>query len=134
MSDAKIDTPELLTILRDIVAEQGADTTSECVYRDSATGEPHCIAAQAIFKIGGHDALDELVEDEIIGVLVELGDEFTVQEKESRNQDFSLTLMTPQALKTLRVAQFVQDSQGEWGEALKLAEHYAETGRVDTDE
>lgn len=88
-----------IELLREVVAEQGAEHVSECVYKEA--GEPVCIVGHVAAKLGLLKKLS--VNSSVLGY----SDVFDGE---------------PGVLNILDRAQATQDNGETWGEALKAAQ------------
>ena len=114
-----IDATKLVDILENIVKENGYDHTAECQYMDAETNQPICIAGQVVYRLGGSDALEQLIENRAISLTLDFAAFDSVKNDELHNSQVVRDLgLTDDALKLLAHAQLIQDEGEPWGEAL----------------
>ena len=114
-----IDATKLVDILENIVKANGYDHTAECQYMDAETNQPICIAGQVVYRLGGRDALEQLIENRAINLTLDYAVFDSVKNDERHNADVARDLgLTEDALELLAQAQIIQDEGEPWGEAL----------------
>jgi hypothetical protein len=114
MTDGKriVTADEIVMILERVVEREGVNTRRQCKYVVDDT--PHCIAACAYVELGVSVATLKMFEHKtvwFIGAYIPGGPELDAQ-----------------AVKALDSAQFAQDSNRTWGEALESARSYLRDG------
>jgi hypothetical protein len=99
----------VLELLTKVVAEKGETHSAVCEYTiDGHT--PVCIAGTVVFEAAGEDGLNYLTPG-------------TVKDEENVQALIELNF-AEDAIDTLRVAQYVQDSGASWGTALEYAREF----------
>ena len=123
---------KIIELLEAAVEEKGETHQANCIYRayntESRVMEPHCIAAQVVYKLGGGDALNKLKEGSRIYSGKFTPDVVSVRfngELSDNPQLLKDLGLTDKAMRVLQEAQGVQDSGGKWGFALDSAKQVA---------
>jgi hypothetical protein len=127
MTKIRIDTQDALDLLEAQVAKRGADYRYQDEFGDDCQyfvdGRPGCI-------IGGIFADLGLTEDRLIRKVFVDGDPSVANESFVMNLDLDLMGLdvSPYAVNVLQQAQWSQDSDDTWGQALEHARQYASGG------